>query len=89
MNKLSEEQLKKSVKELKNLREQNAAEKRGTLTKELRMQEKKSEGNVVMQQPIVQIKLKRKLTNLQEDMKLKLEPLKMPIKMNLRSFKIK
>lgn len=89
MNKLSEEQLKKSVKELKNLREQNAAEKRVTLTKELRMQEKKSEGNVVMQQPIVQIKLKRKLTNLQEDMKLKLEPLKMPIKMNLRSFKIK
>ena len=74
---------------MKNLREQNAAEKRVTLTKELRMQEKKSEGNVVMQQPIVQIKLKRKLTNLQEDMKLKLEPSKMPIKMNLRSFKIR
>ena len=88
MNKLSKKQLKKSVKELKNLREKNAEKKRVTLTKELQMQEKKREGNVEMQQTIVRIKLKPKLTNLKKNMKLRLEPLKMPIKMNLRSFKI-
>ena len=88
MNKLSKKQLKKSVKELKNLREKSAEKKRVTLTKELQMQEKKREGNVEMQQTIVRIKLKPKLTNLKKNMKLRLEPLKMPIKMNLRSFKI-
>ena len=55
MNKLSKKQLKKSVKELKNLREKNAEKKQETLTKELQMQEKKRERNVEMQQTIVRI----------------------------------
>ena len=77
------------MKELKNLREKSAVEKRATLTKELQMQEKKRGKNVVPQQQIVRIELKAKLKNLKKNMKLQLKHLKMPIKMNLPSFKTK
>ena len=77
------------MKELKSLREKGAEKKRATLTKELQMQEKKRERNVVLQQQNVRIEFKPKLTNLKKNMKLQSKHLKMPIKMNLPSFKTK
>ena len=77
------------MKELKSLREKSAEKKLATLTKELQMQEKKRGKNVVPMQQIVRIELMPKLKNLKQNMKLQLKHSKMPIKMNLPSFKTK